>query len=72
MRNGRAIVRGVNINLRVHGTRWSGELQLPKGTTLFSGGYELHLNDRRAGRITIGVIDGEIAFFDGDGDLYKH
>jgi hypothetical protein len=72
MRNGRALVRGIPINLRGHGTRWSGELHLPKGATIYPGSYDLHLSDGRAGRMMIANIDGKTAFFDGDGELKKN
>jgi hypothetical protein len=71
MRNGRALARGIAISLRVQGTRWSGEFEFPKGAAIFPGGYDLHLNDGRSGRMTISVIDGATAFFDGDGDLKR-
>jgi hypothetical protein len=70
MRNGRAVARGT-VTLSVRGTRWSGELSIPKGITILSGGYQLQLSDRRAGRITIGDVDGGTAYFEGDGELRK-
>ncbi|MCI0683409.1 MAG: hypothetical protein L0Y71_14995 [Gemmataceae bacterium] len=69
MRNGQAVARGLSISLRVQGMRWSGQVQLPKGTTLLEGSYQLQLHDRRTGRIMINVIDGDTACFEGDGEL---
>jgi hypothetical protein len=71
LHHGRSVARGISINVRIHGTRWHGELQLPKGATISSGSYELQLNDRRAGKITIDAIEGKTAYFDGDGALKK-
>ena len=71
VRNGRVLVRGTTVQIRVQGKRWSGELDVPKDSNLFSGSYDLRLNDGRGGRITIGVIQGEHAFFDGEGELKK-
>jgi len=69
--HGRPIARGISINLRMHGSRWHGELQLPKGSSISSGSYELQLRDRRSGRITIDQVNGETAYFNGDGQLKK-
>jgi hypothetical protein len=69
IQNGRAIAQGLSITLKVQGTRWSGQVELPKGSTLMPGGYQLQLHDRRQGRIVINVIDGDTALFEGDGEL---
>jgi hypothetical protein len=71
MRNGQAVARGVTVTLSIRGSHWSGELSLPKGATILSGGYQLQLNDRRTGRITIGKVDGNTAFFEGEGELKR-
>ena len=69
MRNGRPLVRGAAVHIRMHGKRWTGQIELPKDSNIFAGGYELILNDRRRGKITITSIEEGVAFFDGDGDL---
>ena len=69
--HGRPIARGIPINLRIHGSRWHGEIQLPKGSSISAGSYLLQLRDRRCGRITIDNINGDTAYFNGDGQLKK-
>jgi hypothetical protein len=69
LRYGKVVERGVRVNLRLFGKHWSGELELPKQTTIYLGSYELHLNDGRAGKIGITVIKGDTALFEGDGKL---
>ncbi|MBM4067634.1 MAG: hypothetical protein FJ271_01630 [Planctomycetes bacterium] len=69
LRNGRVIARGWTINIRTQGKRWSGEIVLETESSIFPGGYGLHLNDGRKGQITVSVVDGETAYFEGDGEL---
>jgi len=69
VQNGRAIAQGLSVTLKVQGTRWSGHVEIPRGMTIFPGGYQLQLHDRRTGRMVINVIDGDTAFFEGDGEL---
>jgi hypothetical protein len=71
MRNGRAVAHELNISLKFQGSRWSGELHLPKGISMLAGSYQLHLHDGRAGRIMLHVVDGETVFFEGDGELKR-
>jgi hypothetical protein len=71
LQHGRPIARDISINVRIHGARFHGELLLPKGANISSGAYELQLKDRRTGRITITTVEGETAYFDGDGALKK-
>jgi hypothetical protein len=72
-RNGQAVARGLAINMRFQGKHWSGEVTLPKGSTLYAGGYELALSDGRKGKITISVVpptkEDVIVLFEGEGDL---
>jgi hypothetical protein len=73
MRNGRVVAGGLVVKLRLQGKRWSGEIEVPKGTTLYAGNYDLTLNDGRKGRITIqttpATSEDVTVYFDGDGDL---
>ena len=73
MRNGQVVARGLAVNMRFQGKHWSGEIPLPKGSTIYSGGFELVLNDGRKGKITLSVgpptAQEAIAYFEGDGEL---
>jgi hypothetical protein len=73
MRNGQVVVRGLVVNVRFQGKRWSGEISVPQGTTLYAGNYDMALNDGRKGRITINATpataEDSLVYFDGDGDL---
>jgi hypothetical protein len=69
---GRPVAQNLTIHLRVSGTHWHGEIQLPKGASISAGSYRLLLKDRREARITIDTIQGETAYFEGDAALKKN
>lgn len=66
MHLGRPIAQSLVVYARVNGTKWHGEIQIPKGTNISTGSYRLLLKDRREARITIDTIQGETAYFEGD------
>lgn len=66
---GRVVAKGYTVHIRGGGKRWSGEIELARSSAIMTGSYDLTLSDGRKGKIAVGAVDEECAYFDGDGEL---